>query len=377
MRKKLLFIINSLNCGGAEKLLIDIVNNLDSSKYEIGLLVFRKKLLLKDKIHKPIKILNTLNGDSIINKYLFIFLKKIGIIDNYYKYKIRKTTTHYDTIISFLEGFPLRAHSYIFDRAKNHISYIHTDLRIYNDCFDQFKNEESISEIYNKLDKIICVSNETAKGFKSVLPQIKTPVYPLHNFIDIENVIKDSLSQSVTFKVPTIITVGRLEKIKGLEIIPRIAKLFKKENIKIQFRIVGDGTEYGSLKQLITELNVDDFVILEGYVSNPYPLIKASDIYLSTSLAEGLPLSICEAMALKKPIISTPTSGALNLLSGGAGILVERDEYKFFYAIRSLLNSKELMLKYSMMSSNKANEFDKSIYLNKLYSIIDKDLKCK
>ena len=370
MTKKILFIINSLKCGGAERLLIDIVRGLSDKQYDITILTFNNIRMFEDALPDNARLINTIGVGSRTSHYFRRLLSWTGTIDSYYRRKIRGATEEYDTIISFLEGFPLRAHSYLLDRANRHLTFVHTDFSIYNDSIRQFTNTESARRIYDKMDNIIFVSHGALEGFNKVIPGAHTPRTVLENGIDIEAIKEKAREKVPSSESFSVVTVGRVTKVKGFDLIPEMARIFKDRKIKIHFNIVGDGGYMQQLKQLAKSLDVTDMVTFIGFQSNPYPYILSSDIYISTSIAEGLPLSLCEAMALGKPIVATPTAGAKELLSDGTGIIAERNAEEFCKTISQLMQHPAMAEEYGLRAARKATRYDKHQYIKRLIKLI-------
>lgn len=368
--KRVLFIINSLKCGGAERLLVDIVRSLSPSSYDVTVLTFNRLVMFDDELPTNVKIVNAFDVSSRLNHWYRKVLSSLNLLDSYYKSKIRKSVGHFDTIVSFLEGFPVRAHSYLFDRGTIHLTFVHTDFTSYSDSFRQFDTRESMCEAYAQMDNIIFVSRGAEEGFLNTIGDLSTPRTVLENGIDIEFIKRKASLSGVSADTFHVVTVGRVTEVKGFDIIPRIARMFKNANKPIRFTIVGDGGYMSELVRRVNEFDVADMVFLAGFQANPYPFIKSADVYISTSITEGLPLSLCEAMALGKPIIASPTAGARALLSDGTGVIVDRTPEEFYKAISRFMDNPEEIKKYSLLSENKAGNYDKENYMSRLTELL-------
>jgi len=371
--KKILFIINSLKCGGAERLLVDILKNIDYKQYSVSVLTFNKEVMITDSLPKPIKIYHTIGFGGRLNHWMRKLYSSLGLIDYYYKKSINCAILNkYDTIVSFLEGFPVRAHRYIKNRASRNITFVHTDISTYPDSIAQFKSVMDMKEAYTQMDEIIFVSGGALNGFIKVFENVSVKKEVLINFIDSEAVKHKSqefLPRGDDGKFE-IVLLGRVTEVKGYDIIPQIAKLLKQQSVPVHFTIIGDGGYMTILKDIINDLNVNDMVSLIGFKANPYPYVKQADIVMSTSLTEGLPLSLCEAMSLGKTIISSPTTGAEYLLSDGTGIIVEREADNYVREIKRLYENPGLLESYQQKSLEKSKIFDKEAYMNKLYNLL-------
>ena len=365
--KKVLFIIPSLRGGGAEKLLSDILNRYDTSKYKVHLMYFCDNNVYTSGIPKHVRQIVPFYIDkSNVTRFGWLLLKILGLRDWVFKYKIKNSVDrYYDTIVSFLEGQSLHIHNFLIGRANKNISYVHTDLRHYPISL----NRESLKE-YNNMDCIVFVSKNACESFRQVFPTNCSDHKVLPNFIDIAKIKLKAKDFEFTPQKPTIICIGRLEEVKGFEILIDIAKQLKNKISEFQFRIIGTGVEENKLKSLVKLNNLEDYVIFDGFKRNPYPYIANSDIMLSTSLAEGFSLVICEAMSLGIPVIASKTDGSLSLLGGGAGILVERDPSEYVNAIIKLLENPDIYNHYVSEGKRASRGYDIAPYLLQLYEIL-------
>lgn len=366
---KILFIIPSLLCGGAEKLIVDILNNFNYSAYSVSLLTFYKNEVYGNMIPKQVKRLQPFFIDT---KYRCVKRKILGkklcnIIDLYQLNRV--LDKNYDCIISFLEGYSVSIHEKIRCRAKKNITFVHTDISRYPQSLGQFDLSPSLT--YSKMDDIVFVSKNSLESFDKTLSGVNTNKLVLRNFIDICNVNKMS-EMPLDFQkdCPIIVTVGRIEPVKGFDIIIPLCQQLKKRMQSFKIVIVGGGSCEDSLRNLIHQNGLEDYIIMVGFKKNPYPYMKMSDIFISTSLAEGFPLVICEAMALGKPIIASKTDGASELLGDGTGILVDRDVFQYARSIEELLQNINTYNYFALQSLKKSKEFDKEKYMKSLYDMM-------
>lgn len=369
--KKVLFIINSLRPGGAERMLTDILNAFDYTKYEVKLMCFVKGGVYSQDIPSNVTVLYPFVLGTRISNIIMRIFSIVGLCEIWQRWCVRKSACdEYDAIISYLEGYPVKIHSYILDRGKKNVSFIHTDLNAFPDAMSQFKSRDNLATLYNKMSHLVFVSSYAETAFISVLPEVKTPKSVLPNFIDVDKILKMGDEYTVQADMFTIVTVGRLVAVKGFEIIPRLAAELKEQGYKVRFLIVGEGSERQHLESLIIEMGVEDRVSLEGYHKNPYPYLKAADAYISTSISEGMPLSICEAMAFGKAVVASKTAGAQFLLADETGILVDNNVQSYADEIEKLMNDETLRKQIGIKARNKAEFFKKDSYMNSLYSYI-------
>lgn len=360
--KKILITINSAIGGGAEKVLLEILKNLDKKKYEIDLFLIIEKGIYLEEFKKEVNRLeylidkeNLLLKDKIIFKVIKIFYIKLFLLQ-----KIRKIKDEYDIEISFLEGVTAE---YI-SRRKNRsykICWIHTDLKKRKMPF-WIK-----SDVYKNIDRIICVSNGTANSLKELYPKASEKIEVIYNFISKKNILNKSLKYKENNKI-TFISIGRLTKEKGFDILLRAHKKLIDKGLDYNLQIIGEGILKKDLEKYIFENKIEENTKLLGFQKNPYSYLKASDVYIMSSRYEAFPLVLCEAIILEKPIIATNCIGAIEILENGKyGEIVKVD------CVDSLMNSMEhlyynsnLRMKYINLSKERSNFFDDEKIIKKL-----------
>lgn len=373
-KKKIVIIQETLAGGGAERVLVNILNKFNYDKFEVDLLVIHKTGIYLEKIPENVNIKSIFSPLESNNKFVkriyhklsnIIIKKFASIIHSKYIGK------NYDIEIAFLEG-PC---TYILSKSKNKcsvkIGWIHIDLKKFRRM-----SEEEEKECYKKLDHIICVSNESKNRFLELYPKYSEKVKVIYNLINTEE-IKELSEENInySFNEPTIVAVGRLAQQKRFDILIKAHSLLINEGIKHKLLILGEGNEEDYLKKLITELNVDNSVSLHGFVKNPYPFIKNSDIYVMSSDFEGLPLVICEALVLGKAIVSTDCTGPNELLKDGTGLLVPCNNHnELKEAIKFLLCNRDIKLVLERKSIEKSKLFNEDKVLKEIYKIIEEEV---
>lgn len=323
-RKKILFIITGLVGGGAEKALMNLLGVIDKNAYDINLLVIFADRVGNEKI-SDVKVCTLFPAAKNIlyklAKHLYINLG----IDSLIRYiTLKKIQKKYDTIVSFLEGDSLLYHSFLYLRAKNNVSWVHTDFVENHWSKRHFVGDDEFNA-YKSLNKLVFVSEYAKKQFAKVfdLPNA-VKQYVCANVINVDEIKTKSLEpiNDIIKTKFTICSVGRLEEVKGYDMVINAAKILKERNIDVDFWILGTGSQENLLKELLRQCQCEDMVHFLGYKDNPYPYMKLADVYLSSSYAEGLPLVLCEAQCLEMPIIATKTIGALELLNNQKGAIL-------------------------------------------------------
>lgn len=315
--KKIVFFINSLDGGGAERVVSTLLNNL-VEKYECHLILMENKISYDLDSRVDIICLNeSLKQNGIVK------LLRLPVM----AYKLNKIVKKYGftKVLSFLH----RA-NYVNILAKyfsNHKAIISERIAsssLYKDNSITSKiSNILINKLYNKADLIISVSKAIVEDLK-INYKIKSEQIVIYNPYDIEKIRKLS-SENINVDIDknkSIITVGSLSKRKNHQIlINAFSKIEKKNDIKLY--ILGKGEEEDSLKNLVKELELEDKVIFLGFDNNPYKYLSKCGIFIMSSNSEGFPNVLVEAMICGCSVIST------DCLSGPREILAPISDIKF------------------------------------------------
>ena len=379
----ILFIFtDALGVGGIEISLISLLKNIDYKQYNVDLFLYAHRGELLNEIPKEVNLLPEVKElaylrNSFMDKckngcykaaywriWSKLFRKKAD--DGYrHLYKNLKFAfkKEYDLAISFFRPFDL-----IKDivTAKTKVGWIHTDYTVEQDS--DLRND------YENLDKIVAVSESVKQSFLQILPDFSDRVIVIENIYDIDYIKKKSTEFEVNEDMPkgnwtTVLSVGRFSKQKNFERIPQIVSELKKRHIDLKWYLIGWGAEEDTIKNEIKKNHVEDSVIVLGKKSNPYPYMKACDVYAQLSLYEGKSVCVKEAQILGKPVIITdyPTSQS-QLINGYDGIIISRNTNECIEELYNLFTNKE---KLNIIKENTNNtSYENSYEVNKVYSLI-------
>ena len=349
---KLLFITYThSNGGGAEKVLTTLVNNLDSTKYDISIFEIVQYNVKREPINSNIKLLPPLycynDRDYKIKVLDYILEQKPEIIralNNFGVYDVI-VTWNYQLPSFMLPAFP----------DKKTISWFHTDIYdLYPQCMsvsDKYKLELQ-EMVWQRVDRIVTISNKSLKSLKEIFPQYLNKTKIIYNAFDIENAKMQASKEIETGYIhPALVCIGRLEARKNFSLVIKAIAKLRDEHICCSLLIIGDGEEKGSLMHLASELHIMDSVFFLGYKQNPMPYINCAQLLCVSSLAEGFPTVVLEAMVLGKPFVTTPVAGASEELAdnGMCGLVADWNVDDYAEKIKLLLTDKAL---YDRMSEN-------------------------
>lgn len=301
--KKVLFAITNLDIGGAEKVLVNLVNNLKND-YDITVLTLYNGGQLEETINKKVKIKSILNNRydnmSFISKKLFALKIRMP----FFKKKIYKqiNIASYDTVISFLEG-PIT--ELLKEASNKKIAWIHTDL---TEHYPKTKYNYLIN-VYKKYDELIFVSQNSLDKFLVIDKdnECKATKKIIYNYIDEKNILKNSKeSIDIEFsKSKNFVVVARLVEAKGIDRLMMVHKRLIDNGYMHHIYVIGDGPLRIKLEELQKEYKIEDTFHLLGKKMNPYPYIIKGDYFLLPSYYEGYPVSLIEAEILNQYILIT------------------------------------------------------------------------
>lgn len=371
--KKILFLMPDLEGGGAERALINLLWAFDYTRYEVTLCLMYRRGVYLDMVPAQVHTIYLFKNERsfFFRKAWKRYMKynKLWSLSFLIKCRLQR---RYDVIISYLEGSAAFWHNLVMDRGQKHISWVHVDMLKYHSSHDAYRDHEKDEELfYQKMDQLVFVSRIAMDNFAKIY-DLDVPKRCLYNIISKEDICqKASMGGASENTVFTIIAIGSLLEVKGFDRLIRVAGMLKKDGFSFCVQIVGRGEKEKELKCLTHELKVEEEVRFLGFQANPYPYLKESDLFVSTSVSEGLPLVICEALVLGIPVVATETAGAIELLGNGEyGLLTEHGDLSIYEGIKRLANDKQLREEYRKKALVRAELFDIDENMKKIYELI-------
>lgn len=341
---KVALIVPTLSTGGAEKLVFDIASNIDKKKYSVTIVslypkkeTYKEQILMKSGIE--IIYLNKKKGLSIP-----CFLRMLYTIKTINPDVIH---SHLDTIIYLLPCYrsnQVKLHT-VHSMAQFEATGLQKIIRKLAFTFFNVKPvaigttvATSISKYYRiALKDISCVSNGV------ILPE------------------HDTRSTTHNNSMITFITVGTLYYIKNHELLLRAFKnCVEQMNVPIRLKIVGQGELRAQLEKLSADLEIREQVEFLGWTDSVYPELNDADVYVCTSLIEGISLSIIEAMANGLPIIASNVGGNSELVIDGVnGMLFKsKDILDLTRCMLKMIEDAPLRIKQGKNSKDLSKKYD-------------------
>lgn len=395
--KKILFVIDSLHCAGAEKSLTTLLSLLDYSKYDVDLQLFGyggalEELVPKEvNILKPmeyikfsslstknavIKSLKNMNFKMLSSRLKFSLAIRKNNYSNAQKARvywqkvsnvIENNNKEYDIAISYAQGVPT---FYVAEKvcAKKKLAWVNVSYKLEDE--DRVFQEQ----FYDKYNKIVAVSDSAKNIFLETFPKYTDKLEIIYDINDADFIKKMSdqgQSYNDNYTGLRILTIGRLANQKGYDIALEACKILKEKGIEFKWYSLGMGPLKEEIEKYINENNLENNFKLLGVKSNPYPFIRDCDIYVQTSRFEGFGIAIAEARMLNKPVVTTRFDAVYNQMKDRKnGLVVDMNSQGIVNGILELINNKELtneIISY-LKTEKKGNREE----INKFNTLIDK-----
>ncbi|QLE02797.1 glycosyltransferase [Galbibacter sp. BG1] len=349
----ILFVHPDLRGGGAEKVLVNLLNTMDTSKYDITLLTYFEEGVNRKNLNPDIKqefiFKKVFRGWSVVQK---LFTPK-----QLYQLFIKK---EYNVVIAYLEGVPTRMVSGCPFKNTKLISWLHIDLKNFG-IEKVFRSKNEMEKCYLRLDEVVAVSKRSlASLFEEVeFPKEKGRV--IHNVVDTREIIKKSKEPvtDIVFDEHTInlCSVGRLNRQKGyqrlIEVMSELTKTYK----NIHLYIIGKGELQQELEMLIKHHKMENHVSLLGFQSNPLKYVRNADLFVCSSFEEGYSTAVTESIILGTPVLTTACAGMDELLDNGeVGMIVENSKKGLLNGFEAILKNEELLKSYKEKTLAKSSK---------------------
>ena len=368
MKQKILFMIIDMNIGGTEKALLNMITEMPKDQFEITILMLERRGGFMDFIPDHVQV-EVLDGYMDVKEAwnqppqqttisLVRQRKPLKAVEFMLTYVLGRVTRNkrvffnwllkdisgpqvvYDTAVAYAGPMDLISYFIAYKiTAKKKLQWIHFDVTKIG------FNQSFVKKNYPLFDRIYTVSNEGKAKLLQLMPSFFEKVEVCTNQLSPEQIINQAEQANCIaddFSGITILTVGRLSQEKGQDLaIQALAKLIEMGH-NVRWYCLGEGPLREGYEALIEEYSLKDRFILLGARANPYPYMKACDMYVQPSRHEGYCITLAEAKVFHKPIVTTNFTGAKEqIIDGKTGIIVEPDANSIATAIHSLLEEPE------------------------------------
>ena len=401
MKKRLLFVIESLACAGAEKSLVTLLRLLDYTKYEVDLQLFSYGGEFEELLPPEVNLLPPLPyfestslslgaltkrcGDRVSRRALVSRLRysvtlRMGNYKNsqmavlFWKSSgkcFTPTEKEYDVAIAYAQGTPT---FYVADcvRAKRKLAWVNA---IYK---PEEKWRDYVANMYAAYDAVSCVSDSAQETFCATFPESAAKsvvIYDINDgamMVDMAQ-LPNTAAADMACCGAKLLTVGRLDFYKGYDIALEACRILKARGVDFCWYALGRGGLEAEIRQSIAEKGLEEHFILLGTRANPYPYYKEADIYVQTSRFEGFGLAIAEARMLNTPVVTTRFDAVdAQMVDGENGLVVDMTAEAVADGIMRLLKDRAL---YDHIADYQSRE-KKGNYeeIEKVYRLLEEEL---
>lgn len=397
--KEILIFSHAMELGGAEKTLLGLLEAIDKTQYKVDLFLMRHEGELMPCIPDGVRLLPEIPAYSCLAVPIIRVLKKgqlavalgrtlgkaaacrrvneLGLAsDNdvalQYSHKFTQfamppiNDTEYDLAISFLTPHYFVAHKV---KAKKKIAWIHTDYSAV--AVDQ-KEQLRMWSVY---DAIISISEQVSRSFLGVFPELADKLILIPHFLPVQSIKLQASAFSADEEMPhdgtiRLLSIGRFCTAKNFDNIPDICRLIRQSGLNVNWYLIGYGPDEALIRSKIDEAGMGENIVILGKKENPYPYIKACDLYVQPSRYEGKCVSVLEAQILGKPVVITNYPTASSQLEDGVdGVIVPQDNEGCAAGLAELLRDTSRMedLRHNCITRDYSN----GSKIEKLYALME------
>ena len=334
--KNVLVLLKHLSLGGAEKMFLRILENIDTTGYHIHvILVFNENL-------QKLPNLPNLKVTSIFNEKTDT--AKLLIKNHPDKVYTENVTDIYDIEIAFLEGYPTRIIGASSNINSVKIAFVHTDFRFFHHSLNAYTDSAEEAVCYQKYKYMMYVSETARNGFHTTYPSVSPQKeYIFYPPLTEKMLFSNDKQTAIHNEKPYFITLTRLAPEKGVFKLIDVCKKMIESGYHVCFKIYGTGPLYHKLLQRIQDEHLEEYIYLMGYSQTPYADLKNSLAYICPSEHESFCIAIEESLFLSVPVIACRCSGTEEILhNGDFGLLVDNNINSLFDGIIRFLSSPNL-----------------------------------
>lgn len=351
---KILFLIHDLGQGGAEKVLVNLVNNMDRSKFDISVTALfgggvNEQFLASD-IHFRAVFPKEVPGNSKLMKLLTpAQLHRMCVKE------------HYDIEVSYLEGPSARVISGCNDANTKLVSWIHVEQHTMERLSGSFRSEREARKCYHRFDQTVCVSQYVHDDFCRIL-NFQKPCRVLYNTVESEKILtnaNDTAPELMDDGKIRLMVVGTLKESKGYMRLLSIIKRLRDEEYPVHLYILGIGPLQQEMERYIQANDLQEAVTLLGYQTNPYKYVSKCDLFVCASFAEGFSTAATEALIVGTPVCTVEVSGMKEMLGehNEWGIVTENSEEALYQGIKDLLDYPDKLAHYKEKAVERGKSF--------------------
>lgn len=373
MKTTVAFVIPTLGGGGAEKVLVNLLNNINTDKFDVTLISLfdggENLRSLSNKIKYKYYFKKTFRGN--------VLLLKLFNPEYLYRKIIKK---QYDIVVSYLEGSCTRIVSGCPYSKTKLVSWVHIEIPKATNLLRSYRSIKEINSTYNKFDNIAFVSDTAKQTFENTFNDITASKSVIYNTVESKKILNKSKEavENISFDRSKInmISVGRFVNQKGYErLIETIKKLNSINNIHLY--LMGQGPLEGEYIKLIKKYKLENVITIIGYDENPYKYVANCDLFVCSSFKEGFSTAVTESLIVGTPVITTECSGMKELLgeNNEYGVIVDNTSEALYDGLKNLIYDKELLEHYQKQAQLRSKIFSTETTVRDVENFLDSLIK--
>ena len=354
-KKKILFLIHDLGGGGAEKVLVNLVNHMDHEKFDVYVTALFgggvNEKMLNDQIHfrcvwqKPFPA-----NSRILRRMPAEWLHRICVKEEC------------DVKIAYLEDICAKVISGCSSKNTALVCWVHTDLHDKTVASRGFHSFEESQRGFMKFGQIVCVSETVRQSFLSIYPNVQNAVVR-YNTLETERILalKDKPMDEAIFRPheKKLVAVGKICQLKGFDRLARIVKRLREDGLSVHLYALGTGPDQGQIEAYLAGNGLSDYYTFLGYQTNPYKYVSKCDLFVCASHAEGFSTAATEALIVGTPVCTVEVSGMKEMLGehNEWGVVTENDDEALYQGIKRLMSDPALLTYYREKAKERGKTF--------------------
>ena len=377
MKKRILFVLESLGGGGAEKVFTTLLRHMDKDQYDVTLCAIvdnGKDVDLVTPYANFIHILDNCKNYSGLKKFLYSIKYKL-IYEWFPMWLVYRifVPKGYDVEVAFVEGFATKLLAASTNKKAKKVAWVHCDLKEFPWPVNTgvFKSLDEEKAAYSKYDEVAVVSEASKSHFIEI-----------YGLVDRTRCIYNPIDRRAIEKLASIakrdpedsrfrfVSVGRLTEAKGYDRLIEACARLMREGFDFELWIVGEGSDRALLEKKVKESGLTNMVKFLGFQKNPYQYLNQCDCFVCSSRTEGYSLVIAEAMCVWLPVIATGCAGPEEILDGGKyGVMVENSTDGLILGMKKVLSMQDLS-GLKLLSAERAKSFDLERTMQEVYEVL-------
>jgi glycosyltransferase involved in cell wall biosynthesis len=352
---RVLFLLPTLNGGGAERVALHLLRHLDRETCQATLFIFQPTGAYWNDVPKDTRVIIGASGQERQHLASLKILRRL-VSEAHCHDLIVACLQNRTTYLAWLTGAIT---------CRPVIGWIQNSA-VPGSPMLNARHRFLSRQIYPRLTTLVCVSRGVHDSLNAFIPLRRQQVKVIPSFIDREMVTNLACAElpgitDAPRQGPLLLGMGRLVPQKGFDVFLRAVRQLHDSGQRVRAIILGDGGERSNLQRLVTELSLEGYVEMPGFATNPFPIMRQADAFVLSSRFEGFALVLLEAMALGLPVVATDcVAGPSEILDKGrCGMLVPPEDHRALAsAVSAMLQDRELAEQFRAAATARLKDFE-------------------